>query len=285
MQKDIIRVLKYFHFFSYSPNFKEIHTFLNIKTSKENLHKITKALISKKKITKTGNLYTLGEYSKSKIKSQKLKVKISHKKLNNYRFRAYIKLISLFPQIKLIGISGSIAINNAKIDDDIDLFIITSQSRLWSARFLCVLIAWLLGIKRLRLENNPSSKVCLNLFFEETNLKVSKNKQNYYIAHEIVQMVPLVTKDQIYTRFLAKNIWVNIIFPNFRIKNITKVKTSSKTHYLNKIGDKLEKKLKEFQLSFINRHKTKEIITNTQLWFFPNDFEEELPSFARKKVS
>ncbi|PIP63217.1 hypothetical protein COW97_03705, partial [Candidatus Roizmanbacteria bacterium CG22_combo_CG10-13_8_21_14_all_34_12] len=107
MEKKIISVLKYFSFFAYKPTLEEIHTFLPVKIDKNKLK------------------YTPPQYSIRKIKDQKSKIKNSKKKLNSWRFRTYIKLISLFPQIKLVGLSGSISMMNAKEDDDIDLFIIT----------------------------------------------------------------------------------------------------------------------------------------------------------------
>ncbi len=39
----------------------------------------------------------------------------------------------------------------------------------------------------------------------------------------------------------------------------------------------MEKILKGLQLYFINRHKTSEIILDTQLWFHPDDFGKKIP--------
>jgi len=326
MQKDIIRVLNYFNIFSYSPDLNDIHLFLSKKSSKEILHKVLKKMVSDKKIENFNGLYTLGEYNiNSKVKSQKhalyrseasgsgSKFEITQKKLNNLRFRAYIKLISLFPQVKLVGLSGSAAMYNAGKNDDIDLFIISKAKRLWTTRFLCVFISMILGIKRARFELHPSDKVCLNLFYEETNLKIPKFKQNYYIAHEIIQMKPLINKSSTYELFLDSNKWVCDIFPNFKLKTILSSPTSKLSFPtrsgiqswipafagmtrkwpgtivgvlgITYVSDFIELISKKFQLSIINRHKTTEIITDTQLWFFPEDFAEKLPKWTRKKYN
>jgi hypothetical protein len=42
------------------------------------------------------------------------------------------------------------------------------------------------------------------------------------------------------------------------------------------LGDVVEYILKKFQLFLINRHRTKEIITKSQLWFHPDDFEKKI---------
>jgi hypothetical protein len=84
--------------------------------------------------------YTVGEYcikkskvnppaggQKSKVWKYNQKYLFSQEKLQNWRVRLYLKILSFFPQIKLIGLSGSLAMMNADKDDDIDLFIITAK--------------------------------------------------------------------------------------------------------------------------------------------------------------
>jgi len=284
MEKKIISVLKYFSFFAYQPTLEEIHTFLPVKIDKNKLK------------------YTPPQYSIRKIKDQKSKIKNSKKKLNSWRFRTYIKLISLFPQIKLVGLSGSISMMNAKEDDDIDLFIITAKNRLFTGRLITLILAQLFGLRRNRetresfnnetmkqLNNVFRNKVCLNLFFDESNLKVPKFKQTEFVGHEVLQMKPIMIKGDIYERFLKANPWVQAIFPNStwiisKIKD-QRSKTSSKLKSLKfkpvfdicaLTFDLFERLAKNFQLTSINRHRTTEIITSTQLWFHPDDFEKKI---------
>ena len=40
--------------------------------------------------------------------------------------------------------------------------------------------------------NTITNKVCLNLFFDESDLAVPKFKRSEYVAHEVLQMKPLV---------------------------------------------------------------------------------------------
>ena len=311
-------VLKYFSFFAYYPTSEEIYTFLQAKISRNSFNKELKKMVSQKKILDTGSLildeqrYTVGEYSKN---ISNIKYQISKKKLRNLRFRLYLKLVSLFPQIKLVGLSGSISMMNARENDDIDLFIITEKNRLFTGRLIALVLAQLLGLRRNRdsakqflsheslslaqeggvpLESKKivfasshhhKDKVCLNLFFDESNLKVPKFKQTLFVGHEVLQMKPIIIKDNIYEKFLVANLWVQNIFPNScwiisKIKN-QRSKTNSKLKSLNfKLGfdictlifDLFEKVFKKLQLTSINRHRTKEIITSTQLWFHPNDY-------------
>ncbi|GIW64751.1 MAG: hypothetical protein KatS3mg092_0684 [Patescibacteria group bacterium] len=330
MKKEILKVLNYFLFFDYPPTFEEIYTFLPIQTTKKRLNQELEHLIKQKKLLilnfelLTDKRYTVGEYGikKSKIKNQKSKiiqqftdfeerVRESGRKLSSWRFKLYIKLLSFFPQIKLVGLSGSISMMNAKKNDDIDLFIITAQNRLFTARFIAIILAQFLGLRRYRdfearrrnfyapvgplfplkaektsqvaknLASSPhKDKICLNIFFDEIDLVVPKFKQSEYVAHEVLQMKPIVNKEQIYERFLYANRWVKKFFPNIFINTKIKSKVKSQKSKLKlkikNLGDRLEKLLKKIQLKLINKHKTTEIITDTQLWFHPDDFEKKI---------
>ncbi|HEX7542713.1 MAG TPA: hypothetical protein VF385_01370, partial [Patescibacteria group bacterium] len=236
--------------------------------------------------------------------------------LNSSRFKLCIGLLNLLPQIKLVGLSGSISMLNAKEDDDIDLFIITAKNRLFTGRLIALVLAQMLGLRRNRearvsqvaknFDSSPSfnnetmkqfnnhirNKVCLNLFFDEANLKVPEFKQTEFVGHEVLQMKPIINRDQIYERFLQANKWVFKLFPNaknkisnfkflisnqFQISNFknSKLNKNSKLKIEN-LGDWVEYQLKKFQLRLINKHKTSEIVTDSQLWFHPDDFEKKL---------
>ena len=189
---------------------------------------------------------------------------------------------------------------NAGPEDDIDLFIITARKKLFTGRFIALVLAQLLGLRRKREQDVIASdrrergnlkkeiasssltprndkvadKVCLNLFFDEKNLKVPRFKQTLFVGHEVLQMKPIINKNCTYERFLEANKWVFGLFPN----SVPPVISSGARNLAkrNKLGDWLENLLKNLQLKLINQHKTTEIVTNTQLWFHPIDFEKKI---------
>lgn len=254
MKDDVELVLRYFRQFDYTPTFEEIFTFLPRKTTKKRL----KAYINRT------NKNTLGEYNK-KIK----------------KAMPYVGFISTFPQIQLIGLSGTMSMMNVKQEDDVDLFIISARNRLWTSRFLAITIAWLLGLKRKPRVSLARDKVCLNMFFDEKSLQVPIFKQNEYVAHEVLQMKPIINKSGAYERFLEANKWVVNYFPNSKSnlpagRQVSKPKTSN-----SKTGNLIEYLLKQLQLRLINRHRTNEIISQGQLWFHPNDFQKKVKFLAK----
>lgn len=305
MGNEILKTIRYFDFFNYLPTVEEIYKFLGKKVTKriflDKLEKMVKRGLVIKHINSTssrytglrGAQYTVGGHGIKQVKSYSKRQQISQEKIKKIQF--YVRILSFFPQIKLIGLSGAVAMMNAKEDDDIDLFIITARNRLFAGRFIALLIAQATGIRRKRVTytQRPSrigsrDKVCLNLFFDESNLEVPDFKKNEYVAHEILQMKPLINKDQVYERFLEANRWVFEKFPNalndYRrlLADFHGYPRKSVINPCKSLFNLIEVVLKKFQLFFIHRHQTTEIITSSQLWFHPEDFELKIHKLTLK---
>ncbi len=336
IEEEILNVLSYFDLFNYPPTVEEIYTFFKKKTLSGQITSILERMAKKGIIIRVkssrNNLgrYTPGKYHKNNIKDQKSNIKNFQIRENisvekREKVKLYIKLLSFFPQIKLIGLSGTVAMMNARDDDDIDLFIITAKNRLFTGRFIALFIAQVLGIRRskkslvrvfekpanarnLRLYpylsnakwpfSNPHTstfltestlkfrdKVCLNLFFDEKNLTVPDFKKTEYVAHEILQMKPLLDRENVYNRFLRANSWVYEIFPNALKKQEERNKKKEEKVINRRISfsNSLETLLKKIELIFINRHRTSEIITDSQLWFHPDDFEKKIGLISKNR--
>jgi hypothetical protein len=210
--------------------------------------------------------YTLQGYS-IYFKDYSLREANAVKKLDILnKFTSVIKYI---PMVRMIGLSGSVSMMNAKKSDDIDICIIAQRNRMWTARFVTSLIANFMGVRRKRNQVNVNNKICLNLFFDENDLLIPSFKQTEYVGHELLQMKIIVNKNFTYERFLKSNTWVHIFFPNTKYSRVPKTPHVKNTG----IGNLIESMLKTLQRMIINRHRTTEIITDNQLWFFPHDYE------------
>lgn len=121
--------------------------------------------------------------------------------------RNYLRVISRLPFIKFIGITGSLAVNNVRNDeDDIDLFIITEKNRLW-------LVHGLLRISTIILERNVGVKLCHNYMITEENL--SFENHSLYTARELAQMVPVCGR-WYHQQLVKQNRWIFHILPNVK---------------------------------------------------------------------
>lgn len=164
------------------------------------------------------------------------------------------KKLSIIPTIKMIGITGALAMNNADEDDDIDFIVVTAENSLWLTRLLIILLSPILGIARRKPgEQNVKDKICFNLFLEENHLKIEP--ENLFLAHEICQAKPLVNKDETYEKFLWENQWVSGFLPNAKNSSRFNPSTSLGTRVQSsKLGRKhLISQYLSILISFFNR--------------------------------
>ncbi len=284
VNKEIMKVLGYFSLFHYAPSDAQIRMFLPIKVSKEGLRESLDRLVARKKLLSMdmgmplGSIYTMGGHSIF-LKKRIVRKAQTEKKINALKTYSHILYIS--PWIKMVGISGSCAMENAKVGDDVDFFIITAKNRLWLARIWAIVAAKILDVHRSRKDRHVSDKACLNMFFDEQDLIIPESKQNLYTAHEVVQMSYIDMREGAYyhRQFMQSNSWIRSYFANFNIprkRKYTVSETTKKNLSMGIIGGVFEHLAKVVQKSIMSGHITHEIITETQLWFFPKDFEKKI---------
>ena len=175
----------------------------------------------------------------------------------------YLVVASHIPFVQFVGVTGSVAMLCAKKNDDVDLCVVTRKNTLWTTRFLLVILAKWMGLY--------GKTICLNLFFDEGDLLIPEKKQNIYIAHEILQMKPIIDKNDTYNRFLYANRWTCSFFPNVQLRASRKIQNTGPSLFRT-----LEYVLKNRQINIIRKNKTGFMITSRQLWLFKNDFETKL---------
>lgn len=110
--------------------------------------------------------------------------------------------LSRFPFVRLVAVSGALAVDNAGRDADIDFFIMTEPDRLWLCRGLVIgLVRW---------ASRRGVTLCPNYFLSERALALSPD---LFAAHEIAQMVPF-GDTAVYRRFRQVNRWTDHYLPN-----------------------------------------------------------------------
>lgn len=203
--------------------------------------------------------------------------------------------LSYVPTVLFIGISGAVAMENAEKNDDIDLFIITGKNTMWTTRLLVTVLLDMKGLRRKRSSKELANKICLNFFVDETALAFPKEKQDIYIAHEIVQVVPLINKVNTYERLLFLNKWILQYMPNSFNKYNTVhpqkigIKTNAFSNILQSITTRtivslLEKSCRMLQHNYMKKHITSETIDKNQLAFHPIDYRGKVLKAYKKRI-
>lgn len=284
LKSSILKTIIYHDIFDYPLSFSQLWQFLI--SDKFVSKKILKdALIKyKNEIGYKKNLYFLKK--RTHIVDKRLKKEI----INRKKLKIAQKIsshLSKIPSIKFIGISGGLAMNSAEEVDDIDFFIITKKNTIWITRFLCLVILELLNVRRKRNSSKVSDKICLNMFVDEVFLLISKERQNLYTAHEVLQMKPLFQRGTVYKNFLFANIWVYKYMSN-GIKGIKnqelKIRTENKSRFLIYFLYLLNPIAKKIQFIYMKNHISKEIVKDTMLAFHPIDYKTKTLSAYNKRI-
>jgi hypothetical protein len=117
--------------------------------------------------------------------------------------RRWAGRLGCLPFVRMVAVTGALAVDNAPAGDDIDLLIVTRPGRVWLARALAIALvraARLLGVG-----------LCPNYVLADSAM--SQHERNLYVAHDLAQMVPLVGLP-VYRRMRAVNAWSFAYLPH-----------------------------------------------------------------------
>lgn len=283
VEKNIIKTLLYSDIFDYPLSINEVVKFF-ISSKKSSINDIEKTLNNSSLIEKKNGFYFLK--GRKKIVSLRLKREsVSREKLK--KSLGIIKKIGLLPSVKLIGISGGLAMKNSDREDDVDLFVITKNNSSWATRAIIIFYLISVGKYRKRGDHNVSGKFCLNMIVEEKHMKLPLHRQNLYTAHEVIQMMPIFERENTYRDFLEINKWILKFMPNsFYFPK--KPFYTGDNNFLNlgilKIIFLINPVFKIPQELLIKRHKTIEEVKNGFLAFHPFDYKEKVLQLYNDKL-
>lgn len=206
---------------------------------------------------------------KGLVYKRALRSRISAKKMEIAKKAS--RVLSLIPAVLMVGVTGSLAMDNAGDESDIDLLIITRKNLLWTTRVLSYLVLKVSGFDlRKSGKNIQKDKLCLNMWMDEADLTWKKNDRNLYTAHEIAQVLPLVNKGGTYEKFLSGNAWILKYWPN--AVNIGKHNERKRKHVFRNPAFSLFEKIAFWvQYKYMKSKMTREVISPTRAIFHPQD--------------
>jgi predicted nucleotidyltransferase len=277
----VLKTLCYADIFDYPLTKKELFKYLiaNEKISKKDMFRLLDMYIPG--VGKLDSYYFLS--GKKNLVAERKKRGIESKKKME-KARRIAGLISFLPGVKFIGLSGSLAMNNCRKNDDIDLFVITSKRRLWTSRLLALALLTFLGEKREKNNALGRDKICLNMFLSEDSIMISKNLRNLFAAHEVVQVKPLFNKDDTYEKFLYANKWVSSFLPNaIRSPRIVFSDAQRKLSFTNLLCDALEIVFFGLQYLYMRSNITSEVVNKSVARFHPKDIKRYVLSLYKLK--
>jgi len=206
VSREILSTLAYFDLFDYPLSKPEIYKFLQRKISHQEFEDTLGCLLEEMKVFRLGDFFSL--HHDPALSARR-------KKGNDYARQLLVKaerygaIISKFPFVEGVAISGSLSKNFASDDADIDYFIITKRNRLWLAR------SFLHLYKKLSYLSGKQHFLCMNYFVDEESLTI--REKNIYTATELVTLMPLAGNSS-FERLFQANTWTSLFLPNSHLR-------------------------------------------------------------------
>lgn len=198
----IAKTVAYRDLFQYPVTAHEIHRYLHEVRCGQDA--VADALVT---AVDYGTLITDGTYfalpGREGLFERRLQRRATSQSLWNLA-RGHAARLAALPFVRMVGVTGSLAVDNATDDADIDFMLITDGGRLWTARAFA---------KFLQMINRRvgDGKLCVNHLVSTKRLQL--DEPGLYIAQELSQMVPLYGRDT-YNMLREANPWVDEILPN-----------------------------------------------------------------------
>ena len=240
------------------------------------MNELQKAMETTKKYGDKFGGWTEEQIKNRLISGKKFKLPITNDKLlinENYLEKTKIakefteKYLAKIEDILMVGVTGSVAAENPKAEDDVDLMVITKRDCLWITRIKIFVIFWSHKVPHRTNKDN----ICINLWLDEEALEIKKGKQNIRNAMDLILMKPILNRNFTYEKFVLVNKWAERYVVNGYRRLIANNKlrmTSAGTSYLKKIINWV---MFIGQYCYMKKKMRKELVDLHRSFFHPSD--------------
>jgi hypothetical protein len=233
IEKAILETLAYSDIFDYPLRVDELHRYLRLRATPDELRSVLDrhgAHID----SKDGFYFLAGREIVVTLRQRR---SVLSQPLLRRAIR-YGHLLGRLPFIRMVALTGSLAVLNCDETADLDYMLVTAAGHVWTARGFAVLLGRLISVTGFTL--------CPNLIVSEKLLEW--RQQDLYSAREICQMIPIAGAD-VYTRLRRVNAWTASFLPNAlgepNLSEISEVRNPSSHPFTEwvwsgALGDRLE---------------------------------------------
>lgn len=128
------------------------------------------------------------------------------------------RFLAALPGVRMIAVANTLALDAARDESDIDLFVVVEPGWLWTFRLLAVGLLKTFGLRPYEGPDVKSGRdaICLSFIIDETALDLSPLaiENDRYLAVWIASLVPIFDRGGTYKKFWDANVWNRAMLPN-----------------------------------------------------------------------
>lgn len=198
LSRAALQTVAYADIFDYPLTAREVHHYLTGVSAP--LEAVFQTLQEHSLFTRTGDYFTLP--GREEIVSIRMQREARSRELLPRAMR-YGGILGTLPFIRMVALTGSLAVMNVSNTADFDYMLVTAPGRLWTAR------AFALALNRLTRPQGHT--LCPNVIISENALEWPVH--DLYSARELCQMIPITGFDT-YSELMQANKWIQSFLPN-----------------------------------------------------------------------
>ncbi len=202
LQREILNVLLYFDIFGHPLTLEELHAFLPVAATPAEILRACSSAPLDRRVALRGAFIQLADAPGSQLAERLRKEERAQPLL---RLAPLVgALISCFPWVRGVCISGELSKGIASPGADIDIFIVAAERRVWICRTILVLFKKIVLLNRKKF-------FCINHLVCDGHMQI--REETYYSAIEAVTLRPLFNP-ALRERYLRANPWIGKLLPN-----------------------------------------------------------------------
>lgn len=137
-----------------------------------------------------------------------IRIRAAREKISDEAIREvgpHLRTMASMPFVRMLAFSGATAHRNMSAAEDIDLFMIVEDGKLWAVFLMFMIWAKIKGLR---------NRLCVNYVISESALPLFEH--DTFTAEQLISLKPVYGKS-VYKRFIAMNRFVYHCFPNFEV--------------------------------------------------------------------
>lgn len=292
LERDCFRVIAYFAHFHYPLTAFEVWKWLQSPSHPWSLHDVMTALAEGmwlgERVAEWNGFYGFGDVA-THWHDRHVRYLDAVRK---YRvLRPVVEYIGRLPGVEGVAVCNSLAYHHTTPASDIDLFILTEPSRVWTVRLLAVSM---MAMFRKRPHETSKDPICCSFFVDRTAYNLAPYKIapiDPYLLFWSATLIPLVERNDAFAAFRSANDWAFAQFPQYRPVTRARAFRPNITSRIgpHPISERAARRLQERKfprrITAMQNLDTRVVVNDHVLKFHENDRRQEIAKALADKLA